>query len=144
MFFKFFQHFDFLGSWGCKRAKKWPKATKNLSVSLHISGSIHYVLWLWFLVSMCKVVCMCMHVIFGMHAPDIFRCYVCSFKILIFQVVRGAIGQKMSNDKKSVCLTPYLRKYTSYDCDSWYACVKWNLQVISSNDIFQNFDFLGC
>ena len=27
--------------------------------------------------------------------------------------------------KSSVCLTPYLRKRTSYDCDFWYTCVKW-------------------
>ena len=39
----------------------------------------------------------------------------------------------------SVCLTPYLRNYTSCDCDFWYTC-----KMMISPAIFvisQNFDF---
>ena len=43
--------------------------------------------------------------------------------------------------KDSVCLTPYLRKHTSYDCDFWYMC---KMMISLANFfIFQNFDFLG-
>ena len=39
---------------------------------------------------------------------------------------RGVKKQKMAqNDKKSVCLTTYLRNRTSFDCDFWYTRVKW-------------------
>ena len=48
------------------------------------------------------------------------------FKILIFWVHSPLKGQKWSiMTKDSVCRTPYLRNHTSYDCDFWYACVKW-------------------
>ena len=48
------------------------------------------------------------------------------FKILILWVVMGWKGKKWTKmTKNSVCLTPYHRNRTSYDCGFWYTCVKW-------------------
>ena len=48
-------------------------------------------------------------------------CFI--FKILVFQAVKGAKGQKMAqNDKNSVCHTSYLR---NHNCLLWSTCVKW-------------------
>ena len=42
--------------------------------------------------------------------------------------------------KNSVCLTPYLRNRTSYDCDFWYTI----LDISPANFfIFQKYDILG-
>ena len=38
------------------------------------------------------------------------------FKILIFWFVRGIKGQKNEPKWQKMCLTPYLRNHTSYDC----------------------------
>ena len=62
------------------------------------------------------------------------------FEILIFRVISGAKEQKM-NDKK-FCLTPYLRKYTSFNCVFWHTCVKW-WYLPQFFSFFQKFDFLG-
>ena len=57
---------------------------------------------------------------------------------------KGKKWPKMT--KNSVCLTPYLRNHTSYDCDFWYTCVKWLYfqQIISFFNIliFENFRWI--
>ena len=74
------------------------------------------------------------HTSYGCHL-----CYTCvkwylqtvfhTFKILIFQILRGLKGGKKEKKRKSqkifVCCTPYLRNHTSYDCHLWYTFVKW-------------------
>ena len=43
-----------------------------------------------------------------------------------FLIVRGVKCKKWPKMRKnSICLTPYLRNCTSYDCGSWYTCIKW-------------------
>ena len=88
-----------------------------------------YIIWLWFLVHMCKV----------MTSQNVF------FSVLKFSFswllgwFKGKKWPKMT--KNSVCLTPYLRNCTSYDCGFWYTSVKWwYLQL--SFIFFQNSDFL--
>ena len=43
-FFHFFQGFDFLGFYRGKRAKNDSKWQKIISVTLHISGTIHHMI----------------------------------------------------------------------------------------------------
>ena len=38
---------------------------------------------------------------------------------------RGLKRQKMAQNDKKICITSYLRNFTSYDCGFWYTCVKW-------------------
>ena len=110
----FFQNFDFLDcQWG-KRAKKWPKMTKN-SVSLTLYSKEPYTIWLWILVHMRKMIL----------SPAIFFIFP---KILIFWVFRGGGGGKRGkNDLKlpiSVCHALYLRNCRSYHLDVRYTRVK--------------------
>ena len=75
---------------------------------------------------------------------SIYRCFLNIFQILIFGVNSGV---KVKNDQKwqknYVCHTPYLSKWTSYDCFFWCTSVKWrHLQMLFS--YFQNFHFLDC
>ena len=44
----FFQNFDFLGCYGGKKAKKWPKRTKRMSVSLYLKNHTSYVRGFWY------------------------------------------------------------------------------------------------
>ena len=71
-----------------------------------------YIIWLWFLVHMSKV----------MASQD------ASFIVLkfwFFWLLREYKGKKWPKmTKNSVSLTPYLRNCTSYDCGFWYTCVK--------------------
>ena len=49
------------------------------------------------------------------------------------------MGKKLSKTtKNSVCCICYLRNHTSYDCNLWYACVKWYI----SRSFFQFFKIL--
>ena len=100
-----------------------------MSIVFHISGSIHNI-QLLFMVHLCKMI----------TSPGIFFHF---FKILMFLVVKGVKWQKIAqNDKKSVCLTPYLKNCTLYDCGFWYTCVKWwYLQQFFH--IFSKFWFIG-
>ena len=78
VFFTFFSNFNFWHQW-CKKGKKRLKMA-IMSVTLHISGSIHYMI-----------------MIFGTHVQndDFSRCFCHFFKVLIFCVGRGVKGQKM-------------------------------------------------
>ena len=63
------------------------------------------------------------------------RIVICSFfKILIFRFVSGAKGQKMAQDDKKFCHTPYLKNHTLYDCHLWYTSV-----MITSLDFYHFF-----
>ena len=64
-------------------------------------------------------------------------------KKIIFWVVRwdGEKDKKWPKTTATICLTPYLRNCTSYDCGFWYTCVKaWYLQQFFF-PFFQNSDF---
>ena len=108
--------------------QKMAQNDRNLSVR-HISYDLH----LWY-------TCMYKRIV----SPGIFFIFF-FFKILNFRIIRrgGLVkGQKMASkwQKKSVCLTLYLRNHTSYDGDFWYTCAKWwYLQQVFF--IFQNFGF---
>ena len=81
--FSFFQNFDFLGCYGGKKAKNALKWQKILS---HSVSQQSYIIWLWFLVHMCKMVI----------SPAFSFFFFCHFfKILFFQVFNGLEGQKM-------------------------------------------------
>ena len=87
--------------WRGKRAKNSTKWQKILSVTWHISGTIHHMIAIY-----------CTRV----KNDNISRGFLHLFKILIFWVVKVVKGQKLvQNDKKTVCCTPYLRNHTSYD-----------------------------
>ena len=98
-------NFWFLGSLGGKRARNGPKWQKILSVSLHISGTIHH------MVVICGT---------QVQNDDIFSNFFHFFKILIFGVFRGGEGgggKTAKNDLElpiSVCHVLYLRNCRSY------------------------------
>ena len=72
-----------------------------------------YLIWLWFLVHMCKMV----------TSPDAFFIFSESW----FGGLLGGWGGWVNgkNDKKYVWLTLYLWNRTSYDCGFSLTCVKW-------------------
>ena len=74
---------------GCIRANTVPKWQKNLSLLIHISGTIHHMI-----------------AIFGknMYSDNISAgaCFI-FFKNLFFLIVRGVKGQKMSQKNKNFC-----------------------------------------
>ena len=143
---------------GGERAKNSPKWQKILSITLHISGTMHL-----------------MTVIYGTHLQNdnISRrfCFFSHFfNILIFLDHRGLKGKKRFRmTKHSVCHAPYLRNHTSYDLQLWYTCMfkrikssdvfsfcfkilafliislvhMWNEISLANFLIFQNFDFWG-
>ena len=78
--FLIFENFNFLGAEGGKRAKKVHNG-KKLSVTLHISGTIHHMIMIFW--------CPCVK---WWYLQQIFS----FLKILIFEVLRGVKGQKMT------------------------------------------------
>ena len=119
-FFFIFSKFWFSGLLGGNKAKNVPKWIKILSVALHISGTIHHMIF-----------------IYGTH-----MCFLHFFKILVFQVVSVVKGPKMAQNDNWFCCPSYLRSHTSYYCDFRYICVKWwHVQFLFS--YFQKFAFLG-
>ena len=47
-----------------------------------------------------------------------------NFKILIFRVVRGLKGQKITQNDKSFCLSHLIfQNHISYDLHLWYTCM---------------------
>ena len=104
-FFHFFKILIFWVVRGVKRKKMTQNEKKILSVTCSISQE-PYITWLSFMVHLYKMII----------SPGVLN----FFKILIFWVVRGVKGQKLSKMKKnSACLTLYLRNHTSYDCNFW-------------------------
>ena len=82
-----------------------------------------YIIWLWFLVHVCKM----------MASPDAFFISFFFIFIFIFLVVTGVKCKKWPKmTKNSFYLTPYFSNCTSYDCDFCYTCVKWYLQQFFS------------
>ena len=96
--FSVFQNVDFLG-YGGKNGPKWQKI---LSVTFHMSRTIHHMIVIY---------------VTSVWNDNISKCFFHFLKILIFRVVRRVKGQKtVQNDKK------YLWNHTSYDCHLWYTC----------------------
>ena len=87
--FLFIQNFDFVGCWESKKAKNRPKWEKIMSLPLHISRTIHHMIF-----------------IYGTHVENdnVSRCFFHYFKILIFSFVRGLKGQKVVQNDKKFCL----------------------------------------
>ena len=52
-------------------------------------------------------------------------------------------GQKNGPKWRKICLSPYFRNCTSYDCGFWYTCVKWWYLQQHFFSFFQNSDFSG-
>ena len=103
-FFHFFNILIFQVVSGVK-GKKMTQKDKKFSLLHSISQEL-YIIWLSFLVHIFKMI--------------ISPC------ILIFEVVRGLKGEKWHKmTKNSICCTPYLRNYTSYDHHLWCTYVKW-------------------
>ena len=92
-----------------KKQKNGPKWDQILSVALHISGTIHHMIF-----------------ISGTHVwNNISRHFFCFFKILIFWVIRKVKGKKWPKmTKDSICLVWYPRNHTSYDLHLCYTCIK--------------------
>ena len=91
-----------------------------------------YLIWLLFMVYMCKMIFL--GIFFFFHF----------FKISIFRVVSGVKGQKVVQNDKKFCLPhiPYLRNNTS-----WFSFMVHMWKVIVSPGgffVFSSFDFLGC
>ena len=110
---------------GLKEQKIAQNDNKIVSVTFHISGSIHPLIW--FLVQKCKM----------MISPD------ASFIFSKFWFSSFLVGKRAKITKKSVFCAPNLRNHAWYDCHLWYTSVKWwFLLVIFS--FFQNFDCSAC
>ena len=76
--------------------------TKN-TAAFHISGTMS------FMIHLCKM----------MISPEVFY---------FFEILIGLKGKKWPKMTKNyVCHTLYIRKNTSYDCDIWYSCVKYDI-----------------
>ena len=60
-----------------------------------------------------------------MTSPD--DCFIFS-KFWLSRLLGGKRAKNGPKWQNSVCLTPYLRNHTSYDCGFWCRCVKWYLQ----------------
>ena len=87
--FLFFQNFDFLGCSMGNRAKNDPQLEKNVSVTLHISRTIHHMIFI------CGA---------QVWNDNISRRFFHFFKVLIFWVVTGVKGQKIVKMTKK-CLS---------------------------------------
>ena len=103
-FFSVFQNFDFWVHRGLKGQKAFQN-DKNFCLSCSISQE-PYIIWLSFMVQVCKMVL----------SPGV----LFNFKILIFRVVRGLKGQKITQNDKSLCLPHFIfQNHISYDLHLW-------------------------
>ena len=116
--FFIFSKFWFSRLLGGSKDKKWPKKTKNCH-ALYLRNNTSYDLHLWYT---------CNRIL----SSGFFTFIPNFFKFFWRGVNSGVKGQKMAQMTKNyVCRIPYLRKHTSYGCDFWYTCVKWqHLQVL--------------
>ena len=80
---------------------------------LYSTSQEAYIIWFWFLIHMCKM----------MTLQDAFFIVLKFWFSWLLEGYEGKKWPKMT--KNSVCLTPYLRNCTSYNCGFWYTCVKW-------------------
>ena len=127
MFFHFFKSWIFQVVRGVKGQKKILKWQKFLSITLHISETIHNMIFRY-----------------GTHvqSDNISRHYFHFFKILIFWVLREVKGQKTVQNDKKLCVVLHISGTMHYVIVIYGTCVKWYLQVFSS--MFQKFDFPVC
>ena len=103
--FFFFSKFCFFGLlYPFSRAKNSPKWLNILSVVLHISEAMHYMIVICGTqvqndnISRCVCVCVCVCVCFFFHF----------FKILIFWAVRRVKRQKMAQNDKKLCPSSFI------------------------------------
>ena len=81
---------------------------------LHSISQEPYIIWLSFMVHMCKMII----------SPGLVFIFS---KFSFFKLSGGYKDKNWSKmTKNSVCCTPYLRNCTSYDCHLWYTFVKWS------------------
>ena len=78
----------------------------------HFISQERYIIWLSFMVLMCKMIVFLDVVFFFL-------------KILIFWVVRGVKGQKMAHNEKKFCLVSICITGTKPHICFWCTCVKW-------------------
>ena len=119
MFFHFFKSLIFQVVRGVKGQKKSLKWQKILSITLHISETIHNMIFRY-----------------GTHvqSDNISRHFFHFFKILICWVHKEGKGTKNSPKwQKILSCAPYLRNHALYDCHLWYMC-----KMVISPDIFFN------
>ena len=120
-FFNFYKFWFFRSLKGQKRAQGGGVKGKKMfwndkkSVLLHFISLELYIIWWSFMAHMCKM----------LISPGVFFFHI--FKILIFQVIKGAKGQKRSEMTKKLCPSRSISQevYASYDHDCWYTYVKW-------------------
>ena len=96
----FFQSFYFPGCQGVKKGEKRSKLIKNF-VMLDISRAIHHMIVIY--VHICNMIV----------SPSIFSSFF-FFLILIFQVVSGVKGQKMTKNDKKFCQSHLIFSGTIY------------------------------
>ena len=108
-----FSKFWFFGLVGSKRTKKRSKMTKNSVCHAHSISQEPYIIWLSFMVHMCKIII----------SPDSFFIFS---KFCFFGLLGGLKWKKWSKmTKHSAHDAPYLRNKTPFDCHLWSTCIKW-------------------
>ena len=111
-----FHFFKILIFWDFRRIKgqKMVLNDKKFCPSCHISHE-PYILWLPFMVHMCKNDILI--------SPGVFFIFS---KFWFYWLLGGENGKKwFKMTKKSVCHAQYLRNHTLYDCHLWCTSVKW-------------------
>ena len=95
----------------------------------HFISQERYIIWLSFMVLMCKMIIFLDVVFFFL-------------KILIFWVVRGVKGQKMAHNEKKFCLVSLCITGTKPQICFWCTCLKWQYLEQFFFSLFQNWIFL--
>ena len=117
--FFIFSNFWFCGLLVGWKGKKWPKMKKKiLSVTLHISVTIHHMI-----------------VIYGTQVQNdnISSGFFCFFENLIFWVVMEAKRQKMIQNEKKFCS---LRSTSQQPCVIWLSFMIRGYKIITSPEVF--------
>ena len=80
--------------------------TKILCVVPYISGAIYQMIFIY---------------VTHVEKDNVSRIFFHFLKNLFLGIIKGVKRQKMAHNltKNFVCLTQYLRRLTSYDCDFW-------------------------
>ena len=116
--FLFFQNFDFLGCSMGNRAKNDPQLEKNVSVTLHISRTIHHMIFI------CGA---------QVWNDNISRHVFSFFKNFDFWVVRRVKGQKMAQNNKKLYLSHSI-SHEAYIIWLWFMVQK--CKMMTSPDAF--------
>ena len=104
------------------KGQKMTQNNKKFCLLRSVSQEL-YTMWLSFMVHMCKII--------SLQALLLLLLFLLFFfhflKILILGIARWVIGQKMAQNDKKFCLSHSIPQEPCiiYDCDFWYAWVKW-------------------